>query len=180
MTRIQMIIVGLLAVAAGAGSFVAGRDVGQTPPPPRADGTCPGELDSSCNDCGALATCLGLLPSEAKEMAAADPDFHREAAALKADLAEQRGALVGLLEDPASSDETLTQQIERVIAAHGALERRVAGHVLAIRKLLTPSQAKQLMGLVAEGVRSANKPCKCDGSAGSGQRQPCCLPTCTD
>ena len=158
MTRIQTIVVGLLALAAGAGSFVAGRSVGQTLPAPHAARTCPVELDPSCND----------------------PDFHRQGATLRADLAEQRHALAGLLEDPASSDETLTRQVERVIAACDALERRVARHVLAIRRHLTPSQAKQLMGLVAEGVRSAGKSCRHDSSTGPGQRQSCCLQPSTD
>lgn len=175
MTRTQMIVVGLLALAAGAGSFVVGRSLDQTPPARHAARTCPAGLGTACNDCNALATCLGLSPSEAREMAEADPDFNGQAATLRADLAEQRDALAGLLEAPDSSDETLTRQVERVIAAHDALERRVARHVLAIRKHLTPSQAKRLMGLLAEGVRSAGKPCRRRSSTGSGQRQPCCL-----
>jgi hypothetical protein len=104
----------------------------------------------------------------------ADPDFSRQAATLKADLAEQRNALAVLLEAPDSSDEALMQQIERVIAAHDVLERRVAAHVLAIRKHLTASQAKQLMGLVAKCVRSAGRPCQAGNSAGTGQQQPGC------
>ncbi len=174
MTRTQMIVVGLLALAAGTGSFVAGRSIGQTPPAPHAARTCLAELGPSCNECDALATCLGLSPAEAKVMVEADPDFNRQAATLRADLAEQRHALAGLLEAADNSDETLTQQVERVIAAHDALERRVARHVLAIRKYLTPSQAKRLMGLLAEGVRSAGKSCRRCSSTGSGQRQSCC------
>jgi len=157
MTRTQMIVVGLLALAAGAGSFAVGRSVGQTKPAPDQARTSAARLGPSCNECDALATCLGLSPAETKAMVEADPDFNRQAATLRAELAKERDALAGLLETTASSDEILTQQVERVIAAHGALERRVARHVLAIRKHLTPSQAKCLMSLLAEGVRCASK-----------------------
>lgn len=168
MTRTQMIAVGLLALAAGTGSFVVGRGTGQATLAPHTAGPCPAGLGPSCNDCDALSACLGLSASEARTMAEADPDFSRQAGTLRSEMARQRRALAELLEDPASSDEALTQQVERVIAAHDALERRVAGHVLAIRKHLTPDQAKRLMGLVAEGVRRAGKCCRrcCPAAAG--------------
>ena len=157
MTRKQMIAVGLLALVAGTGSFLVGRSAGQTVSVPATARTRPAGIGPSCNECDVLASCLGLSPREAAAMAAVDPDFSRQADALRSHLSKQRHALAHLLEDPGSSDEVVMQQVERVIAAHDALERRVAAHVLAIRKHLTPPQAKRLMGLAAGSVRSLGR-----------------------
>ncbi len=68
---------------------------------------------------------------------------------------EARTRLAVVLEDATSSDEQITAHAEQLIAAHDDLERRIAKHLLAIRGLLTPEQAKQLMGLAASSVLSA-------------------------
>ena len=159
MTRIQTIVVVASALAAGGGSFLIGRGTGQTPSRPLGVASCPAELGPSCNECESIADCLGLSADEASAMAAADPDFGPQARTLRSSLDKERDALAGLLEGPATTDEAVMQQVERVITAHSALERRVAVHVLAIRKLLAPEQAKRLMGLAARSVRKCGKPC---------------------
>ena len=168
MTRMQTIVVVVLALAAGAGAFLIGRGTGQAVSAPPAAATCPVGLGPSCNECDALAGCLGLSAEEARKMAQADPDFGPQARALRSSLVRQRHLLARLLEDPTSSDKALMQQVERVIAAHDALERRAAEHVLVIRRLLTPPQAKRLMGLTAKSVRSGGRWCSCCPSTGCG------------
>ena len=160
MSRVQVIVIVALTLAAGAGSFLLGRRGGgdSLAAHPR-PATCPGRLGPYCNECEALADCLRLSPAEAQAMAKADPNFAPEANALRGELDRRRDALAALLEDAAVGDDILMRQVERVIEAHDALERRVARHVLAIRKLLTPPQARRLMGLAARSVRSGGTTC---------------------
>lgn len=127
-----------LCVAAAAVSFVATL-AARLPRPPATD-----PVDT-----------LPISSRDWQRATACDPGFPREARELSATLDRERAALADLLEDAASQDDQIRGQIERVIAAHNALERRVAEHVLKVRGQLTPEQQKQLMGLVSDTVRQA-------------------------
>ena len=96
---------------------------------------------------------LGLSAERAQLVQKADPAFSVEAERLSATLDTARDGLARLLETPSATDREILDQVEQVITAQDALERRVARHVLAIRPHLTPDQQKRLMGLCAHGVR---------------------------
>lgn len=102
---------------------------------------------------------LGLTPPQHQVIHEADPDFDAEARALSARLCDQRRALAGMLEAPNVDDDAALAQVERVIEAHNALERRVARHVLAIRPHLDAGQQAQLLGLCARGLRRGAEAC---------------------
>lgn len=138
MTKLRVIVVATLSVAAGLGSFFATR--AQVPQAVPAD-TEP------------LHRWLDLSAERVHLVRQADPEFSKEAAGLSETLTAERRKLADLLEAPASTDAQVLEQVERVIAAHDALERRVARHVLAIRPYLTADQQKRLMGLCANCVR---------------------------
>jgi len=96
---------------------------------------------------------LGLSEEQHKAIHATAPTFDSEAIKLADDLRQRRHELAQLLESEDAADTAVLEQVELVIKAHSALERRVARHVLAIRKHLTPTQQKRLMGLCARQVR---------------------------
>ena len=105
---------------------------------------------------------LGLSDEQHKAIHATDPVFDNEAAGLADGLRRRRHGLAELLESEGAADAKILEQVELVIAAHNALERRVARHVLAIRQHLTPAQQKRLMGLCARQIRGQG------GAQGSG------------
>ena len=157
-------IVFALVFVAGVSSFLLGR---QTSVPA-------GEQSSSsvstfdgkpCCEHGALCNWLRLSGEQKQAVRAKGSRFVQEAKALQQKLADERFDLAALLEAPDSTDEQIMGQVERVIKAHDALERRVARHMLAIRPILTREQAKQFMGLAASGVRRAGR-CRMDPDGG--------------
>jgi Spy/CpxP family protein refolding chaperone len=154
MNRRSKIVFALVIVAA-ASSFLLGRQttapVGVEPVPAVAPAGKP------CCEHGTLCRWLRLSDEQKQTVRATGTQFVGEAKALQQRLAEERYALAALLETPNSGDEEIMAQVERVIEAHDALERRVARHMLAIRPILTPEQAKQFMGLAASGVRRAGR-----------------------
>ena len=135
----KLLVVGV-ALAAGIAAFLA---------TPKRDGL------QGQGGRGPVAEWLQLEPERAEAVEKADPGFGAESKGLTGELTAEREKLAALLDDPKSADPQVLGQVERVIAAHNALERRVAKHVLAIRPHLEPAQQKQLLGLCAQGVRRA-------------------------
>ena len=158
MRRHGRIIVLTLAVLAGLGTFLVTRAQTGRPAAPSAERP-------------PLDQWLGLSAGQAESVSQADPDFSAQADALAARLQTERQVLAGMLDDVATSDEALMAQIERVIAAHDDLERRVARHLLAIRSHLSPDQQKRLLGLCADGVRQAARHRYRWGWSGQGQHR---------
>lgn len=101
----------------------------------------------------AVAAWLGLDGVQAAAVEEADPHFHAESDAMAERLAAEKAALAAALEDPEASDGEILEQVERVIAAGNALERRVAQYVVAIRPHLSADQRHMLMQLCARNVR---------------------------
>lgn len=102
---------------------------------------------------GPQLSTLNLSEQDWSRIRAFDPTFADESGTLTQALAADRATLADLLEDPASRDEAILAQVEKVIVSHDQLERRVTQHLLKIRQHLTASQQKQLMGLASESVR---------------------------
>lgn len=100
---------------------------------------------------------LGLSKDQIKAIDEADPGFDKEAAELADTLSQAKGELASALEDDDATDERILERVESAIAAHDALERRVAQHLLNIRSHLAPEQRSRLMGLCAEGVRASQR-----------------------
>ena len=146
MIRPKLIGTAVLVLAAGAGSFFATLASGRQ-----------GGAGAATASRPALHQWLDLPADRAKAVQAADPTFEADLNGLTVALQAEREKLAVLLEDPASADETVLAQVEKAIAAQGALERRVAKHVLAIRGELTAEQRKRLLGMTASGVRRANR-----------------------
>jgi len=135
MNRHTLIIVAAAAAAAGVAAFFITAAVH-------------GEAEKS-----PVAEWLDLSDKETESLDERDPGFARDATELSDALCEARRALANLLEDPATPDDTIRQQVEKIIKAHGALERRATEHLLAIRDHLTPDQQKRLLGFCASVIR---------------------------
>jgi hypothetical protein len=149
----NLLVTAVLAVGAGAGSFLLGQagSASRAPERPRAHGS------ACCCAHPSLCNWLRLSDEQCELIRQADPKFSQEATPLLKNMEQERDGLARLVETTSSTDVQITDRIERLIAAHDALERRVAKHLLAIRGLLTPDQARQLMGLAAAGVRNAGR-----------------------
>lgn len=111
-----------------------------------------------------LARWLGLSQQAAEDIQEQDPDFAEDLKRIRGDLDQARTRLIELFDDPTSSDERLREQLEKTIDKHNQLERRVADHILAVRRLLSSEQQKRLFGLAAERVRQ----CRRQGWRGGG------------
>jgi len=165
MTRFGTIVVAAVSLGAGVGSFFATRAT--QPAAPAAASQPSAETDTARPGAratdhargprryGILARWLGLSPQQLRVVEHDDPHFAREAAELDAQLRHEQEKLAALLEAISTPDEQILEQLERVIAAHAALERRVARYVLKIRHHLSPDQQRRLLGLCASGVRKA-------------------------
>lgn len=125
-----------------------------------------------------LCDWLKLSDEQAKEVTRIAPDFEKESGNLQQAMELERTKLCRLLEDIQSTDEQVLAQVEKVTATHDELERAVARYLLKIRKVLSPQQSKQLMGLAASGVRDCGRHMQMrrgqseDGSRGFGRGEP--------
>jgi hypothetical protein len=154
----------MLSLGAAAGSYVATMAIGGNQPAATAPTTAPAPQD-------ALVGWLALSSNQTQVIKQADPQFPVDSEKLSTDLQAERLKLAALLDEPQTPNQAILSQVERVIATHDALERRVAGYVLAIRPHLTADQQKRLLGLCAEGVRQAHgwRGGRGTGAAGQGR-----------
>ena len=119
---------------------------------------------------------LGISPEQAIIMHQLDNSFDEEVSVLVSSLYQEQAALANLIEEGDSTDEKIMGQVDKVIAAHDGLIRRVGGHILAIRKQLSPEKQKKLMGFCARIIRTRGgqkRQCwqECDGCPlGQGQK----------
>ncbi|MEP0845916.1 MAG: periplasmic heavy metal sensor [Phycisphaerae bacterium] len=103
----------------------------------------------------ALGDWLGLNPAEIGALRSVDPGFRHEREELESALAGERERLARLFEQSNVQDGELLAQVERVIRAHDALERRVARYLIAVRPYLSAEQQSRLFERCAGGVRAA-------------------------
>ena len=76
-----------------------------------------------------------------------DPLFDEDASRLKEQAAAAHVALLRVFEDPQAIASGLTSAIDTLVAAHTAMEQRVAQHVLLLRPHLSPGQIRCLVGI---------------------------------
>lgn len=103
----------------------------------------------------ALGRWLQLPAPQREALRRVAPLFSEDRRRLEVALAEQRERLARLFEQADAGDEQILAQVERVIEAHNALERRVAEFLLAVRPHLTAEQAHRLFERCASGVRES-------------------------
>ena len=94
-----------------------------------------------------LANSLELTEKQVSLLYQEDADFETETPDLRNTLLAERAKLLSMFEDSGSADNQLLQQIEKLIAAQSAIERRIVRHVLVLRPYLTGEQQKWLIGL---------------------------------
>ena len=107
------------------------------------------------NPADVLGGWLRLMPGEIEQLRQVDPTFAADRAELEGNLAVERERLAGLFERDSAMDGEVLGQVERAIAAHDALERRVAKYLLALRPHLSAEQRSRLFDRCANGVRKA-------------------------
>jgi Spy/CpxP family protein refolding chaperone len=108
---------------------------------------------SEHSDQGSMKAWLAFTDEQDEAIRQSDPDFDTGAAELSLAFIAERQQLARLLDAPASSDEQVTAQVERVIEANHALIKRVVAHILAVREHLSPQQQQQLMRLCSNIIR---------------------------
>jgi hypothetical protein len=133
----------VIAIACAAGSYVATYAVQRQ-----------GRTDAaSCGAAESVAGWLDLTRQQAADVREIETSFAADRARLEANLAAERERLATLLENQSASSDDIMQQVEIVIAANNALERRVAANVIALRPHLTGEQQKLLFDRLSRGVR---------------------------
>jgi hypothetical protein len=136
----------LIAIACAAGSYLATYAVQQ-----------PGRVSPSSGSTAAVAQCLtdwlGLTPAQAASVREIEAAFAADRERLETKLTAEREQLAKMLEDKSVTNTGILDQVERVIAAHDTLERRVAAHLVAMRPYLTAEQQKRLLDRFASSVR---------------------------
>jgi len=116
-----------------------------------------------------MSQLLELSPEQEAAIGKVDPNFRHEAKALAAKLDAAQDRLAELLEAAGAARETTMAQVETMMLAHNALERRVAEHIMEVREHLSPQQRMKLMGLMAERVRvTQNRMQRCRWGWGRG------------
>ncbi len=99
-----------------------------------------------------LANSLELNERQVRLLNRENTDFATETAELRDNLLDERARLLSMFEDSDTSGDQLLRQIERLLAAHSAIERRVVRHVLVLRPYLTGEQQKWLIGLCRRNI----------------------------
>ncbi len=143
----RTILLAALALACAAGSYwvtYAWQQPPATPAPTGAAGRPTRLLDW-----------LRLTPAQREAVRALEADFERDRAALEAELEASRSRLAAAFESGTTTDTELLAQVDAVLAAHQAVERRVAEYLVSLRPHLTPAQRTRLLGHFATGVREA-------------------------
>jgi len=112
---------------------------------------------------------LELSAEQESTIGKVDPNFRAEAKVLAEKLDAEQDRLAELLEDSGAARETVMAQVETMMLAHNALERRVAEHIMEVREHLSPRQRARLMGLMAERIRvTQNRMQRCRWGWGRG------------
>jgi Spy/CpxP family protein refolding chaperone len=138
----------VIVLACAAGSYLATYAVQQQMQP----GTSGGPSTAASRS---VTDWLRLTPQQAAQVSELEATFAKDRAPLEAALTSARERLATLLENPATTNEEILQQVEKVIAAHDVLERRVAEHLVAMRPHLTAEQQKRLFDRFATSVRES-------------------------
>ena len=157
MNLTRSIAVVVLGAAAAIGSYVA-TQAWQPPSArqPSADTQSCATMSCDSTTCyRALAGWLGLSPEQTKRLEGIDPKYFADSAGLEQSLFAERARLADLFDDPEAEQDAILKQVDRVIAANGALERRVAAHLVALRSQLTSEQRQRLYERCAKGIREA-------------------------
>lgn len=101
-----------------------------------------------------LAEWLNLDAAQAEAVTELEIAYRAERRALEEALTQAREQLAGLFDDQATPDDVILAQVERVITASSALERRTAEFLLAVRPHLNGEQRQRLLQHCAAGVRA--------------------------
>ncbi len=96
---------------------------------------------------GGLAQSLRLTDEQVRIGQEQDPQFETDSASLRDALLAERAKLLAIFENPATTNDDLLEQLDKLILTHSQIERRVARHVLVLRPHLTADQQKWLIGL---------------------------------
>jgi len=139
-----------VSLVVGVGTFVTTRPTNGAS---TTTGAAPSDDRPRWGRLAVMGQWLGLTEEQRTRISQQDPTFWREVIDLRNSLATERDRLAKLLEDPKSTDQQITDQVERVITLGNQLERRVMKHLLAVRGQLTPEQQQKLLSLCASGVR---------------------------
>jgi hypothetical protein len=153
----RTVVVLVISVAAAVGSYVATQAWQQPSASPAAAEARPSAtLPCDVTTCyRALAGWLGLSKEQTKQLEAVDSGFMEECSRMEDSLFAEREKLAELFDDPRAGEDAILKQVDRVIAANGALERRVAAHLVALRPYLTSEQRARLYTRCAKGIREA-------------------------
>lgn len=118
MTR-RLFHVGLLGLVliAGAGGYAMRRNLGPQ--------------GSQASD--GMRQLLSLSVEQCAQLQQDDPSFHQDAQALADTLAADQETLIALISDTVTEPQQIREQAQAVVDAHGALTRRIVGHLLAVR-----------------------------------------------
>ncbi|MGD8452715.1 MAG: periplasmic heavy metal sensor [Phycisphaerae bacterium] len=138
----------LIALACAAGSYLATYAVQQE----ERGGPTSSPATATAQS---VSRWLELSPPQVDAVREIEATFAADRQPLEAKLDTERERLATLLENPATTDAEILQQVENVIAAHDALERRVAAHLVAMRPHLTAEQQKRLFNRFASSVRES-------------------------
>lgn len=112
-----------------------------------------GRADDSIAVAQSVTDWLEMTPRQAAAVRDIEAPFAADRALLEASLVAEREHLATMLENPAARDDEILRQVEKVIAAHNALERRVAEFLVAMRPHLSATQQKRLFDRLASTVR---------------------------
>lgn len=82
-----------------------------------------------------------------------EQNFKKQSEQLMANLTEDHKSLVAALEDPCTPDASIMEKVEKVIASHELLIKRVGEHVVELRQKLPAENRDYLMQLCTETVK---------------------------
>lgn len=91
---------------------------------------------------------LGLTPKQAESLKELDAGFRRDAEKACMGICAERLKLFRLLRDPKTKPDEIDKKIEEIGAMQVVLEKQIAGHILNVKKDLTPPQSEAYLSRI--------------------------------
>lgn len=102
---------------------------------------------------------LNLSAEQETNLKQLDAKFKEEADPMCVRVCQGKTQLMNLLADKNNNKEAIDQKIEEVGALQTALEKKVADHILDVKKGLNPDQAAAYVARLDEGLQQSMKQC---------------------
>ncbi|MBI3252828.1 MAG: periplasmic heavy metal sensor [Candidatus Omnitrophica bacterium] len=109
----------------------------------------------SVNPSQSWYSAVGLNAEQAESLKKLDASFRKDADKLCMTICGERMSLLNLMKDKNADPEAVYGKIEKIGNLQIILEKQIAGHILEVKKNLTPEQSRAYLDRIHKELRQA-------------------------